>query len=250
MVKKYKDYTEKDSYFQEYVNYQEKYKKNPKESDKLIYNYINNNIVKQSLKNKSIKIAEFGCSAGYLLKFLNDNLLNVKLYGFDLSKVCVDKCLSDVSLNEITFKQADLLSYESNIKFDVIILSAVTYIFNNDEFQKAIQNVSSLLNHNGHLILFDWFHSFDKQMLTINETSIGHPEGMTYHCRPIKFVKEILKNAKFKKISFNQFQIPIDLEMPNSDGELITYTVKSEIGERLMFRGALYQPWNFVYCKK
>lgn len=250
MNKKYKNYTNKDSYFQEYVSYQDKYKTSPKESDKFILKYIENNICDDTSEKENINIADFGCSGGSFLRLLKDKLPNVNLYGFDLSEICVNKCMNDPSLKGVIFKKADLINYKPKVKFDVIILSAVTYIFNNIEFEKAIRNVFSLLNKNGHLILFDWFHPFEKQMLTINETSVGHPEGMTYHCRPIKLVNEILIKANFKEVSFNEFQIPIDLNTPSLDDELITYTVKSQAGKRLMFRGALYQPWNFVFCKK
>ena len=93
-------------------------------------------------------------------------------------------------------------------------------------------------------------HPFIHQDVVINETSLGHPEGINLHFRPIKKVAEELSSAGFSNSSFHPFEMPIDLEKPAPDEEVISYTVTSQESERMTFRGVIFQPWCHVIATK
>lgn len=62
-------------------------------------------------------------------------------------------------------------------------------------------------------------------------------------------VTRILAEAGFSNPDYRPFVLPIDLPLKN-DGELVTYTVAIDGGQRLPFRGALSQPWCHLVAKK
>ena len=67
---------------------------------------------------------------------------------------------------------------------------------------------------------------------------------------PIGKVSEYLNNVGYLKSEFIPFEIPFDMEEPPHDGEVVSYTKKLIDGKRLMFRGALDQPWCHMIAHK
>jgi hypothetical protein len=67
----------------------------------------------------------------------------------------------------------------------------------------------------------------------------------------------VLEASGFDEIHFKPFRIPIDLPAP-PDGAasrrgfeaLNTHTVRLENGERVMYRGALAQPWCHLVARR
>lgn len=92
------------------------------------------------------------------------------------------------------------------------------------------------------MLVFDFFHPFE-QRLEIIETSKSHPCGLRLCFRPISEVTKLLTEVGFGKPNFRPFTLPIDLPRLEDNSELITYTVPTSSGERLPFRGTLFQPW-------
>ena len=50
--------------------------------------------------------------------------------------------------------------------------------------------------------------------------------------------------------SFHPFEMPIDLEKPAPDEDVVSYTVTSQESERMTFRGVIFQPWCHVIATK
>ena len=245
----YKRYASKDEYFKNYIEYQGKYRHKPRESDKLILNYVKDVIKNRSSRSK-IKIADLGCSTGNLLYMLKIQHPEAELTGIDLSKVTIEKCWNDVELSEVTFKCDDILKIKFIKKIDIAILNAVTYVFEESEFQKLLVNTYENLGENGVLIVFDYFHPFQHQEVKIFETSKGHPEGMIYHQRSMKSVEKKLKSIGFKNQKFYPFKIKVDLELPKFDEEISSYTIKTKGNDNLCFRGTVFQPWCHMIAQK
>jgi hypothetical protein len=77
------------------------------------------------------------------------------------------------------------------------------------------------------------------------------------HLRPQANTTRILEDCGFSAIRYTPFSIPIDLApgqtaAGNREGfeDLNSYTVKVESGDRLLFRGTLFQPWCHLVARK
>ena len=86
--------------------------------------------------------------------------------------------------------------------------------------------------------------------LTIVETNEWNPDGLTMYWRPMAKVESALRAAGFSSVEFRPFVLPIDLPFPGYDEDVVTYTRKDEHGERMAFRGVLFQPWCHLIARK
>jgi len=249
MTNGYKRYTQKTQYFSAYNAYQEKYRTTPRESDKVITSIIGD-LIEGGSFSRDVRILDIGCSTGNLLRLLRSVFPEAHLTGSDLSTSCLDQCLASPDLAGVHFQQTDVLDLDVKSSFDIVILNAVSWVFDWDEFRLAMQNCFNNLDSNGALILFEWLNPFEHQDLRITETSIGHPEGMTYYIRPMRAVTQQLERIGFESISIRPFNLPIDLEFPGYDAELTSYTVRRDNGSRLCFRGSFFQPWSHTLARK
>jgi hypothetical protein len=68
-------------------------------------------------------------------------------------------------------------------------------------------------------------------------------------------VRTIFEETGFTDVWFQPFNISIDLaRVDQAEGgsfqDLCSYTIKAEDGRRMLFRGALYQPWCHMMGRK
>ncbi len=250
----YKEYTSSNSLYQKYSAYQERYADNIRESDKVLIEMIKKSIKDGDMQTPSL--LDIGCSTGNLLFNISRAVPGLQLTGGDLMEKVVDECKGNEKLTGINFKKMDILNLPTDEHFNLIVANAVSVYFEKDEYDRAIQSVSQALEPNGWYIGFEWIHSFPQE-LKITETSRSHPDGLTIFFRPMAFMEEVLRKNGFTDIEFQPFQIPIDLKKgetygDNEDGfeDLNSYTVKTEDQQRLLFRGALYQPWCHFRARK
>ena len=242
----YKKYTSNSEMQNKYADYQEKYKENPKESEKLSIN-----LIKEKINNKKdFEILDVACSTGNFLKHLKLQIPDAKLTGIDLAPNIIENCKNDKKLSGIEFFKADLTSLNLIKKFDIITGNAVTYLLGKDDYLKALKSIYNSLKNGGFFIGFEWINPFDFQDLVINETNEWHPEGMTIYIRPKKMVKEIMKEAGFNSIEFYKFNLSIDLPFQGFEKDVTSFTRKDEFNERMVFRGILNQPWHHFVAKK
>ena len=192
---------------------------------------------------------DIGCSSGNLLYHLRQELPQIEMTGGDAFPEIIQHCKSNPALTGIDFEHMDLLDIQTSREFDIVVLSAVLQCFNEDEFDRAISGVPKLTKQKGCLLAFDWFHPFE-QNLAITETSKNMPDGYSFYFRPYSRMRAALEGNHFENISFEPFLIPIDLPGPSNSTDITSYTIRSDQGDRLSFRGSLFQPWCHVMAQK
>jgi SAM-dependent methyltransferase len=251
----YADYVSDDSFQNKYADYQERYSKKIPERDKLTISLVEELLSIKSTGD-SQKLLDIGCSTGNFLFHLSHAIPTLELVGGDAAPLIVEKCKADTKLKHITFEVMDILELDERCKFDFVVVNAVLYMMSENEYNQALSSISRVLKSGGWLIGFDFCHPYP-QNLTINEVSDSHPTGLDLHFRPFSRVQVAMENVGFGKVEFKPFSIPIDLEkgkLKTSDEydfeSLNSYTVMTQNGDRLLFRGTLFQPWcHFKACK-
>lgn len=252
----YTKYASNSGLMETYAAYQRRYAERIRESDKLLIGLVERVIAERSRGGPRLSLLDVGCSTGNLLLHLRKAYPGLELTGGDLASSMIESCKADPALDGIRFEVMDMLNIRHVEEFDVVIANAVTYLFNNEEYTSAIRSVSACLKPGGWFFSFEWLHPFEHD-IEILETSRTHPKGLRIHARPYSSVSAILSEHGFANYRFQPFSIPIDLPRgatygPNEDGfeDLNSYTVKTETGERLLFRGALFQPWCHLIAQK
>jgi SAM-dependent methyltransferase len=140
--------------------------------------------------------------------------------------------------------------------YDVIVGNAVTYFFTPEQYESAVASISRSLAPGGYFLSFEFLHPF-QQYLHIVEKSRSHPDGIDIYFRPFAEVELVFKRYGFERINFHPFSIPIDLvrgitytENKTGFEDLNSYTVRTDTGDRILFRGTLAQPWCHLVARK
>ncbi len=245
----YKDYVNDVAFLDEYNAYQKKYSETIRESDRVIVEIVHEIVTRRNAESPT-KLLDIGCSTGNLLLHLNRLVSGLQLYGGDLATSSLESCRANDALSDIRFGKMDILDIQSSNEFDIIIANAVAVYFSWEEYERALRSVYGALKPDGVYIAFEWMHPYRHQDLVIKETSIGHPDGIQICFRPIPTVDALVRKIGFPAVEFMPFVIPIDLPRPGFNEEIVSYTIKDEIGERMTFRGALFQPWCHMVAYK
>ncbi len=235
----YLDYVGDKKFMSDYADYQQRYAENIRESDRAILDLVRPLVGKS---DEQLKLIDIGCSTGNLLLHLKHAFPDLALVGGEMPDSILEANRSNSSLAGIEFVYTDLINLELEAAYDIATINAVFYLFDDDQYRQALKNVRRALRPGGTMILFDFFHSFE-QDLAILEKSSSHPEGITLHFRPSSQVRQMMSEAGFGDVQFHPFEIPIDLEGDPNSPDLISYTQKREDGQRMLFRGTLFQPW-------
>lgn len=238
-----------------YNDYQQRYAENPRESDKKLIALIGEAIAPRLQTGEKVSLLDIGCSTGNLLFHLKRALPALELTGGDLAPGAIKQCWADPRLTDIHFEVMDILDLPSS-RFDIVVGNAVTYFFDPDQYELAVSSIARALKQDGYFLSFEFLHPF-LQNLHIVEKSRSHPDGLDIYFRPYSEVEPLLHRHGFGKVAFHPFSIPIDLEKgstytDNKTGfeDLNSYTVKAESGERMLFRGTLFQPWCHLVAQK
>jgi SAM-dependent methyltransferase len=232
----------------EYLEYQKKYAAQIRESDRVIIEMVRD-IVKRRGEGRPMSLVDIGCSSGNLLYHLKRQVPGLELHGGDAFPGIIEACRQNPELEGISFDQMDLLDLDGRPRFDIVIVNAVLFLFPEPDFDRAIVNIASVTKGGGHFITFDLFHPAEQE-LSIIEKSETHPEGLKLHFRPFSSVRMTLEKHGFINVFFKPFLIPIDLSKPKRAADISSHTVRTENGERLIFRGALFTPWCHVLAEK
>lgn len=240
----YKEYVADREFIDDYSAYQRRYAEQIRESDKTLIEIIRT----LAADRPGLSLLDVGCSTGNLLRHVKRLVPGLELTGGDLTAQILEQCRADPELAAINFEEMDLLSLPER-DFDIVVANAVLYLLSGEEFDRAARSVAGALRQGGTFIAFDFFHPFEQQ-LEIKETSRTHARGLMLHFRSQAQAETVLGDAGFDEISFRPFRIGIDLPRPDDDGEIISYTRTAADGERLLFRGALFQPWCHLVARK
>lgn len=229
----------------DYVAYQENYRKNIKESDRVFLNLIEEIAIGRS----SLSLVDIGCHRANLLFFLKGKFPGFRLTGIDIVPEVIELNRSDPELAGVEFRWGDILSLEEVGIADLVVCSAILFRFDDGRLRQALGNLARLLRKGGHLLFFEFVHPF-RQTLRIVEETVVHPEGLAIFMRGYHSVTEYLQQAGFEEVHFRPFDIPVDLPLNDPSDPLYTHTKVTADGARLQFRGAMYQPWCHVVAKK
>lgn len=228
---------------------QHKYRQRMRESDRVLIEIVRGHLAKKSPAAAGrASILDIGCAGGNLLRHLRRALPGARLTGADVFAEVIDQCRTDPDLGGIDFEVMDLLDrgIAARKRFDVAIVNAVLFYFDDTQLESAVSNLAALLPRGGALVGYDLFHPF-QQRLEITEVTADHPEGLTLRFRPIADVREAFERHGLGRAEFNPFDIPIDLPPSGDPADVFSRTVREDSGRRMIFRGALHTPWcHFV----
>jgi len=251
MSKKFEVFKKDTEFNLKYINYQKKYQKNIRESDKKLIEKIN--FLKQKDAKFKYRILDVGCSTGNLLYHIKSLFPDLSLSGLDFEPVVIDSCKLDSNLNDIKFTVGSSLEmgHLFSENFNIIILNATVVHMNDKEFSKTISEAFKILTPGGSLMMFDYFNPFDQNVEIIERSSYGSGQGIPLYFKSYNLTKSILLEAGFDNIEFNPFLMPFDLPFNKDDhNNLSTYTLKTDSGDRISMRGSLFQPWCHVYSTR
>lgn len=243
----YQEYVSDETFLAQYNAYQERYASTIRESDRVIIEKVNAFV--SQCDREMPRVLDIGCSTGNLLLHMHRMVPSAEYVGGDLALSSLEECKTNPDLADVTFSEMDILNLPE-ASFDVIVVNAVVYMFDDEQYEKALASLCNGLREGGIIVMYDFAHPFAHQNLTIYETTVFRPEGLRLCFRPMPRVQSAAEQAGFSGVDFYPFEIPIDLEKPGYDEEVVTYTQTKQDGERLMFRGALFQPWCHIVMKK
>ncbi len=188
-----------------------------------------------------------GCMTGNLTLYLKHEFPAMSLTASDIDPYAIEDCRKRPELEGVDFKIIDILDPKDDATYDFVVASAAFYGFDEDQFEVAMRNIASLLNSGGWFIQFDWIHEFD-QLLTIREKS-KREDNLVLHFRPLAGVRESMERCGFRNVQAEPFRMPFDLPKSEDPDALDSYTVIAEDGERMCFRGVLFQPWCHLWAQ-
>lgn len=242
----YRDYVSDERFNQSYNEYQDRYSEEIRFSDLKILE-----LVEKALEYAPTqpRILDVGCSTGNLLKHLKRTFASqVKLSGCDLSESALNKASQIQELVDVDLNQMDITNLPHNVA-DIAIVNAVLYMMDSTDFERSIASLSNCLSETGRLIVFDFAHTFPQE-LEILESSHSHPQGLRLMFRSQKAWVAPLERYGFRDIEFLPFEPPEDLPRIENATDLISYTIETQEGRRLLFRGALSQPWAHIIARR
>lgn len=117
---------------------------------------------------------------GSNLAFLNN--IGYEVYGVDISKAAIDKCISINGFERDHFKAVNILESGNylneifEVKFDIIIASAVMYYLSNDDIKKVVEQFFEVCNPKG--ILYVTMITFNNDTYREYSEDMKNNEGL------------------------------------------------------------------------
>ena len=228
----------------DYVAYQQKYRNEPRESDKFLIRLIREHVPMPAGKS----LLDIGCHNGNLLFQIRKEIPGLILRGGDLFSEVVELCKADSDLRDIAFDVMDILDLHCP-PVDIVVVNAVLSRFDRRQHQRAWRNIARALKPGGLAFAFEWYHAFNQTLQIVEETP-EHPDGLIMNIRSQDHVATTLKEIGFTSVVFYPFHIGIDLPLVDATSAHFTYTKTLSDGERMLFRGSFYQPWCHLVARK
>ena len=239
----FKNYVEDAAHMRAYAEYQKKYARTIRESDKVLIELL------RARAAPGARLLDLGCSTGNLLLHLKHALPGIALAGGDIVGSIIAANRENPELAGIEFLELDMLALPAAPQYDVVVTNAALMFFAPEEFQRAIASIGRAVRPGGWFLAFDLFHPFEQEIDLI-ETSSRHPSGLRFHFRSYQAVRRALDGARLSDPEFAFFSMPIALPRPLDPSDITSYTVETVEQQRLSFRGALYQPWCHLSARK
>lgn len=222
----YDSYANDPDHMPDYIAYQARYRQAPRESDKVLIGM---------LAGVTGDVLDIGCSTGNLLFHIRREHPHLRLVGGDLSKIQIQACMQDRSLEGIRFEEMDIRSLR-HAAYSAVIANATIAVLRESELDECFAGFRRILRPGGRLLIFDYMHPF-AQEIHIVEKSAAFPDGIALHFKSYGLVRRLLGKCGFIRERFAPFVMPFELPF-NGYESVQTYTKNGE-----SFRGAIYQPW-------
>jgi len=163
----YKDWFDSENYLRVYSH------RNQEEAEKLVELIAKNS----NLKANSL-VLDMACGAGrHALTFAK---LGFKVTAVDLSQRLISEAKKNANLEgvELDFILSDILEYESNKKFDLVVnlFTSIGYFENDEENYTVIKKAYNLLNQGGYFVL-DYFNK-DFLLKNLIPTTVFSENGL------------------------------------------------------------------------
>lgn len=243
----YQTYAAGGAWVDGYNRYQSKYKTTPRKSDVVLASIVN-----ELEGSGPLRLLDIGCSTGNLLrtiKLVADGR-PMSYVGADISKSSIDEASRDPDLGGIDFHLWDVNEIPQHETFDVIVMSAVAYIFDDASFSKMLRSVYSALRPGGTFIAFELVCDLPDYRLTIEERSPFY-DGKPHY---LNIRSKNMVEREMLQTGFDQFRLmpfsPPQMPRPPDDAYLTSYTIDvPEDGPRSV-RGYIITPWAFAIATK
>jgi SAM-dependent methyltransferase len=226
-----------------YSAYQRRYATEVRASDRVLIDLIRTH----AAGREGLSLLDVGCSTGNFLRHLRAALPRLELTGGDVVPSVVDDCRANPDLAGIDFEVVDITGLEG--EYDFVVANAILFLLDDDDLDSAAASAAGALRAGGAFLAFDWFHPF-AQELDLVERSAVNPDGLKLRIRSYSLVSSILERHGLANVRFQPFSMPFDLPRPDDAADITSFTHLTSTGERLSFRGALFQPWCHVVAEK
>ncbi len=244
----YQTYTSDESVAKEYARRQARFSETPMESEKILIE-----IAKKAVRDLGgdalrLSLIDLGCSTGNFLYHLKNAVPGLTLTGLDLMESIVAAAQRDPRLEGVNITRQDMLAVDDDQQYDITVFNKSLCFFTEEQHQLAMRNAAKITKPGGVLIIFDWMTPWF-QDLEILEKTKWHKDGLRIFYRSYDTMTRSAGQAGFGDPTFQPFDIPIDLAASSDLTDHATFTVQSQSGERLQFRGCLSQPWCFMTAR-
>jgi len=246
-TKTYLDYVKDDAHMQDYRKHQSRYAENMRESDRVLVGHIERALGAAGAPGKSL--VDVGCSQGNLLFHLKRLFPELQLHGIDLAAGILAQNRANPDLAGIDFTEQDMLNMPATRQYDLVVANAALMFFDPRQFDTAVRNLAGLVKPGGTFIAFDYFNPFEQEV-TLTETSVLHPNGLTFSFRSYKVARAAVAAAGLNPPEFHPFHMPFDLPRSEDPSNVNSYTLRDDLGLRHSYRGAVHQPWCHLVAAK
>lgn len=243
--KTYLDYTSDLEGMSLYLENQEKFFGEPRESDKVLLALIAKKLQEMGDGAKNARLIDCGCSTSSFLGHVKGAFPGLELHGIDIAPTVIESNKKDERLSGIQFAEMDMTTMTFDEPFDIVTCNRSMMFFAPDVFDVVVKRIAAAVRPGGRWIMLDYMNPFEQE-LTIDDVSVWYPEGNRLHMRSYKTFRHSLAEAGFAEPRFTPFEIPIDMPKHPDPAQIYTHTVTTTEGKRLQFRGAIYQPWCFL----
>jgi SAM-dependent methyltransferase len=242
----YLDYVRDAEHMRAYEQYQARYSTTVRESDRVLLDTVAR---LASERDGPVSLLDLGCSTGNLLLHLKRLHPELELTGGDIVAEIIEGCRSNPELEGIDFAEMDMLALDQDARFDLVVTNAALMFFTEEELRQALHSLGGVVKPDGFLVAFDFFHPFEQEVAIV-ERSRSFPEGLKFHFRSYRLIREALADAGFEEPELRPFEIPIDLPRPGDLADITSWTERSADGRGMSFRGTIFQPWCHLTARR